>query len=199
MEETLLNHYQTQLDSQDTWGVNDLAEFFGVSHQTVRRRIDDGEITAKKKETETGYTWEVPAGEIKRNLAQSQTLQQYLTDKLQKQKDGPQIASQSSPNVNPDEGIIPNLLERIDRLQDKVESLREENGRLKAQNEHLEDENKDLRARLNEYIEPKALPAAAESGRKEVLDKVYNLSTVAGVIVQGWVEKEKNPEEEPAA
>lgn len=199
MEETLLNHYQTQLDSQDTWGVNDLAEFFGVSHQTVRRRIEDGEITAKKKETETGYIWEVPAGEIKRNLAQSQTLQQYLTDKLKKQEDGSQIASQRSPNVNPDEGIIPNLLERIDRLQDKVESLREENGRLKAQNEHLEDENKDLRARLNEYIEPKALPAAAESGRKEVLDKVYNLSTVAGVIVQGWVEKEKNPEEEPAA
>jgi transcriptional antiterminator len=209
MEETLLKHFQDQLVSQDEWTVGELSDFFGVSHTTIRNQIERGEITARKKEIEGGYKWVVSGDEAKRNLSQSETLQRYIEKKLKDgDKEGLKVGEIPTNGEGKNKGkslggdlvgvILSDLQEtrnKLEKEQEKVAELREEKGTLRERIKHLEKENKELRAELERRPEPNALPAKIEQGRRETLEKIYNLSSFAGVLVQSWVERDKGTED----
>lgn len=146
MEENLLESYQNQAKAKETWTVKELKEFFEVSHTTVRKRIKEGELTATTRETETGKRYEVTGEELARNISQSEKLRNYLEKKTETQDQN-----------RPDDPAG----EAKGDLAQKYAELREELGKYKERCKHLEKENQDLKAKINELTETKALPSGS--------------------------------------
>jgi regulator of replication initiation timing len=204
LDQELIEHYQKQLRSRDEWTTGQLADFFGVSGETIRRRLKDGTITGRQSETTRGKVWTVKTEEIVRNIQQEKQLQRYLKKKLESghteattAKNTESSPQNSTTTESNQDSIVGALVDQVERLQDRLEStretveeLREQNGSLKERVNNLENENKQLRAELENRPEPNALPAKIEQGRKEVLQQVGKFSTTLRGLIESWMERD---------
>lgn len=187
MDEKELELYQERLRSKDTWGTQDLADFFGVSSETIRRRIKDGTITASESETNLGTRWTVSSEEIVRNVSQSDTLQKYLED--QDEPSGRTSPDQSENMMDFVRSLrteIERKDERIEELHDKIDSLQETVGNLREKAGKLETENQHLRAELDRLTEDEETKALPEGG---AVDLAFNTARGALDVVEGFARK----------
>lgn len=205
LSQELIEHYQKQLRSRDEWTTGQLADFFGVSGETIRRRLKDGTITGRQTETTRGQVWTVETEEIVRNIQQEGKLQGYLKKKLESQNNeatktvNTEYEPQNKPTTEAkQDNIVGILVEQVERLQDRLEStretveeLREQNGSLKERVKYLENENNQLRAELDKHSEPNALPSKIKDGRDKALNYVGSFSTTLQKIVESWIGRDR--------
>lgn len=186
MDSELLDYYQNQLRSKDSWGTGELADFFGVSDETIRRRIKEGTITASEKETSLGTRWEISTEEIVRNLSQSETLQKYL----EKKDDSPEteksadkgmmeLVSELRREIREKDQRLEELHDKIETLQDKMGSIREEKAQLKNENQHL-------RAELERYTDEEDTKALPSGGP---VDFAFGTAHGALDVIEGMARK----------
>lgn len=184
MDSDELERWQSKARSQDDWTVKDLTEFFEVSHTTIRKRIKAGDLTATRREIETGYRLEVSGDELARNISQNEQLQSYL--EAQESADKPKAIEQGEKGGRPrTSDLHPGELYRdLMEAQREVGELREQLGEERARREELEKQVRDLSARLEELSGPAALP----SGRA-VLES--GISYVKSLPIISWFTRDK--------
>lgn len=175
MDGETLREYRQALKSRDEWGTSELSDFFGVSGETIRRRINDGTITASQKETSLGTKWTVSSEEIIRNLSQSSALQNYLEKK-------------NDDDLNsPGQTEVAYLRKKIERKDEQISDLQEKLGELRERNGKLETENEHLRARLNE-IEGERIKKLSE-GDGGIVNFAFGTARGSIDVVEGLAKK----------
>jgi len=158
MDDYMLEQAKSQARSRDQWHIAQLSEFFGISKPTVRRRLKDGEITGKKRDTESGSEWSVTGDELARCIDQSEKLQNYFEKTIEDERQG-EIRRPGEDMTQ----MLQDLIQENRHLQEKLGDAREEKARVETENEHL-------KAKLDELTDPLALPSGKAKSTLETLN-----------------------------
>lgn len=183
VEEFLIERYEEELTRRDAWQLSDLAEFFEVSHETIRNCIENETIQPRKKETEDGHYWEISSEEVRQAIREEQQLQRYLTSKLQNEANGTDKNGAVNGSKNGDDSagntVVAALLKRLDaveerneRLQETISDLGDVTGQLWEERNRLQQRREALEAELESRPSPHALEAALHEGYEKALEHV---------------------------
>jgi|GEM_PF-4649793 len=147
-----------------TVSVRDAAKQIGVSERTVRRRIQDGALSAWKQETEHGYEWRVPVSSLDAGLPGRPARQVASLPGTDDQGAG---RAPTQPVAAMDTPTAPELLkalEMVDRLSRENQQLAGQLGFTQAKLQDAQEENQQLRLLPAPKDEPAPEPAAEPVG-----------------------------------
>lgn len=155
-----------------TVSVRDAAKSLGVSERTVRRRIQDGVLSAWKQETEHGYEWRVPVSSLDADIPSTRPRQAVPLPGSADQGGGRPPAQ---PGATVDAPAAPELLkalEMVDRLSRDNQQMAGQLGFLQSEIQQRDRQIALLMAPKDEP-EPPAQPERRRSWWKRLLGGEY--------------------------
>lgn len=159
-------------DSDKEYTIKKVAEILDVSTSTVRRRINNDEIDAYKKDTEYGPTYFIPASEIDKAVMEKEVVNVSKPVEIEEIKETLLEAFNRQ-----NKAIINEVMDRVEnKLEEHNEAIESQSGQINKQSEKL-NEQKELIKEQKESIEKLSsqIEELKEKQEQSLLDKVKNL------------------------
>ena len=159
-------------NSNKEYTIKQAAEILDISTSTVRRRINNNEIDAYKKETEYGPTYFIPASEIDAAVMEKEVVNVSKPVEIENLKETLLEAFNQQ-----NKALINEVMDRVEnKLEEQNETLEDYNEQINKQSEKLNEQKELIKEQKNSIEKLSSqIEELKEKQEQSLLNKIKNL------------------------